>query len=215
MAIYIGWISGTHDPPAILAKAAAAANIAVSHYRDLSRDARKCDLIVTNNKFSQLETMCRNRLSNDGVPIIVLGKLESGERARWIKAGADDAVHLDWCAGELTARMKTAIRRAQFSGGLWSYGPLAFNLLERTVRYYGSSIRFNTREYNLLLYLAKARGEVVLREELLKNVWQIDFDPGTNRIDVYIFRLRDKLRQGSGTDIVETVRGKGYRIKPW
>ena len=69
------------------------------------------------------------------------------------------------------------------------------------------------REYDLLLALARAQGEPVKREELLADVWDIRFDPGTNVLDVHIGRVRKKVDR-HGRPLIETVRGVGYRMVP-
>ncbi len=211
MGMHIGWLSDSADLPAILA-GAAGKDMTVSHYDSILLAADECDLVCADSRHGEASSLCRQRLSNTGVAAILLGELDSEERSAWIKSGADDAVHLSWGADELAMRIRAAVRKAHLARGLWRHGPLTFKLLERTVCCGGKRVPFNMREYALLLYLARANGKTVCREELFKNVWGLDFDPGTNRIEVYMFRLRKKLRRHKAARLVQTVKGRGYRL---
>jgi len=81
----------------------------------------------------------------------------------------------------------------------------------RRVERAGRAVNLSPREYDLLFALVSAKGEVISRQELMRDVWNMDFDPGTNVLDVHIGRLRKKLDR-HGRPLIKTVRGKGYCI---
>ena len=89
---------------------------------------------------------------------------------------------------------------------------LTFDTASREVRRVGKRVELSTRESLLLECLLRAEGRVVSRRDILSAVWEYDFDPGTNLVDVYVRRLRDKLDRGHGTSLIQTVRGLGYRL---
>ena len=87
------------------------------------------------------------------------------------------------------------------------------DLLARVVKRQGKEIDLQTREFKLLEYLLKNKGQVVTRTMLLENVWEYNFDPQTNIIDVHISRLRNKIDNGFEKQILKTVRGVGFVIE--
>ena len=87
------------------------------------------------------------------------------------------------------------------------------NLTTKEVSRNGTQIKLTAREFKLLEYLIKNKNRVVTRTDILENVWEVDFDLGTNVIDVYINYLRKKAGQGLETKLIETVIGMGYIIK--
>jgi two-component system OmpR family response regulator len=105
-------------------------------------------------------------------------------------------------------------RRALPSGEITRLveGELELDLLARRVTWTGKRIDLQPREFRLLEYLVRHRGQVVTRSMLLEGVWDYHFDPGTNVIDVHVSRLRKKLDEGGAGNIVQTVRGTGYRV---
>jgi two-component system OmpR family response regulator len=102
------------------------------------------------------------------------------------------------------------MRRTHGFGRL-QVGGLEIDRLRRSVSLDGRPLDLTGREYALLLCLAAQDGRVVARSELLAQVWSTHFDPGSNLIDVQISRLRDKL--GDSSWMIDTVRGKGYRLR--
>ena len=83
----------------------------------------------------------------------------------------------------------------------------------RTVTVGGQTVELTKREFDLLHYLLKNKGIVVTREMLMENVWDFDFDGGTNAVDVYIRFLRGKIDEAFGIKLIHTVRGVGYVIR--
>jgi DNA-binding response OmpR family regulator len=88
-------------------------------------------------------------------------------------------------------------------------GPLSLDLAGHRASLADRSVSLSARESSLLAAFARHAGEVLSREELLRQVWELDFDPGSNVVEVYVSALRRKL----GPQVVETVRGRGYRLR--
>ena len=91
------------------------------------------------------------------------------------------------------------------------YGEVVLDLARRRVERSGRRVDLSPREFDLLLALVRAKGDLVSRAELLHDVWDIDFDPGTNVLDVHVGRLRRKI-DAMGSPLIENKRGQGYRI---
>ena len=88
------------------------------------------------------------------------------------------------------------------------------NLLTREVARSGKPVALTTREFSLLEHLMRSPGRVLTRVEICERVWDYNFDPGTNLVEVYVQRLRKKIDGDSPNKLIETIRGVGYRIKP-
>lgn len=145
------------------------------------------------------------------LPVIVVSGEESvAERVRGLRMGADDYVTKKVEPEELLARIEAVVRRRR-SLAPFDFGDLRVDPVRRRVERAGKSIELSPKEYDLLLALVRAGGEVVARQDLLREVWDMDFDPGTNLLDVHVGRLRRKV-DGGGLPLIETVRGEGYRL---
>jgi two-component system OmpR family response regulator len=162
-----------------------------------------------------LTLLTRLRESGNRTPVVMLSALASlDERVRGLRAGSDDYVTKPFELAELLARLEAVQRRATGGGEVTRLveGELELDLLARRVSYGGRRIDLQPREFRLLEYLVRHRGQIVTRSMLLEGVWDYHFDPGTNVIDVHVSRLRKKLDEGGAGQIVETVRGAGYRV---
>lgn len=157
------------------------------------------------------ELLLRVRERGDEVPILfVTGRDSLEERVRGLRLGADDYIVKPAEFDEVLARIEAVVRRRRALPTL-QYGSLTLDLARRRVARAGNSVDLSPREYDLLLALVQAEGQVVSRTELLREVWDMDFDPETNVIDVHIGRVRKKLGR-FGASCIETVRGEGYRV---
>lgn len=159
-------------------------------------------------------SILRNLRERDiGTPVIVLTARGSlNERLDGLKLGADDYMTKPFFVEELVARLHVVTRRATGSGkSILSNGEVSLNLVTREVRFGEEAIELTAREFALLSYLMRSPGRVFSRAQICEHVWNYHFDPGTNIVDVYIQKLRKKLA-GDG-EIIETVRGVGYRIR--
>lgn len=154
------------------------------------------------------------RLRGEGfrVPIIVLtARGEVDDRVEGLDLGADDYLTKPFAFDELLARIRA--RRREIEGGpatTLSVGDITLDIPTRRVQVGERRIDLTAREYALLQVFLRRPGQVLTREQLLSQVWELDWDPGSNVVDVYVGYLRRKL--GSGR--IETVRGMGYRLIP-
>ena len=137
------------------------------------------------------------------------------ERVEGLKAGGDDYLTKPFAFSELLARLE-ALERRSAAGALettLAAGDLVMDLLDREVKRGDTPIDLQPREFRLLEYLMRHRNQVVTRTMLLENVWDYNFDPQTNVIDVHISRLRGKIDKNFDTQLLNTVRGAGYILR--
>lgn len=143
---------------------------------------------------------------------VALGLALSDQRARWLVAGFGDALGPDVGIDELAGRAARVLA-GRLGATARRHGRLGLDLVERDARVDGRRLRLNPREFALLWRLADARGASVSRVELLRDVFDLRFDPGTNRLAVHICRLRKKLRQAGLSSLLVTGPGDGaYRL---
>jgi two-component system OmpR family response regulator len=150
-------------------------------------------------------------------PVLMLSALgRSIDRAEGLDAGVDDYLAKPYDPTELLARIRALHRRATEPdrGALISLGSLQCHPKARTVYIDGEYVALSPKEYRLLRYFLDHAGEVVTRTMLLKDIWNLDFDPQTNVVDVSVSRLRRKLEGGgkaAGPTIL-TAWGSGYQL---
>lgn len=154
------------------------------------------------------------RAKGDATPILFLSALgQVDDRVKGLRAGGDDYLVKPYAFAELLARIETlARRRGDEPQTEIKVGDLEIDLLGRRVSRAGEKIDLQPREFKLLEYLARNADRVVTRTMLLENVWEYNFDPQTNVIDVHISRLRGKIDKGFEAPLLHTVRGAGYRL---
>lgn len=158
------------------------------------------------------------RARGDTTPILMLSALDAVEdRVEGLRLGADDYLVKPFAFDELLARIAALIRRANGSGdmaGPLELGDLVFDRDALTVTRAGRRIDLTAKELALLELLISAPGRVFSRERILNTVWGLGEDPLTNVVDVYIGRLRRKLRlDAAAGPTITTLRGRGYRIE--
>lgn len=155
------------------------------------------------------------REQKNTVPVILLtARSALNERLEGLNLGADDYLCKPFFIEELAARLHAVGRRA--SGNTLNRlecGKLIVDLITREVRVGEHIIDLTTREFSLLELLLRSPDRVYTRTQILEHVWGYDFDPQTNVVDVYIRRLRNKIKDFLGAPVIETVRGVGYRLK--
>lgn len=159
-----------------------------------------------------LEILKKMRAGGETVPVIIItAKDEVEERARGLDFGADDYVTKPFHLVELRARIQAAIRRYYGkTNPVLSVGALLINPQTRKVSVHGRPIELFAKEFDILEYLAQRAPAVVSAEELVEHVYDEQFDPFSSVLRVHISRLRKKLSQASGRDLIQTMRGKGY-----
>lgn len=149
------------------------------------------------------------------VPVLLLtARSELNERLEGLHLGADDYLTKPFFVEELAARILAVGRRASGNArSLLAVGDLTLNLLTREVTRAGVPIDLTAREFTLLERLMRSPGRVFTRSQILEQVWDCDFDPGSNLVDVYVQRLRRKVDGDSPDRLIETIRGVGYRLR--
>lgn len=162
-----------------------------------------------------LSVVQRVRAAEIDVPILLLTALgRIDDRVSGLEAGADDYLVKPFAFSELAARINALARRRPLNTeptALECAG-LVIDLLKRLVLREGEAIVLQPREFRLLEELMRENGKVVTRTMLLERVWNYHFDPQTNIVETHISRLRAKLNEGGKPDLIETVRGVGYRM---
>jgi DNA-binding response OmpR family regulator len=146
------------------------------------------------------------------VPVIwVTARDGVDERVKGLQLGGDDYVVKPFAFAELLARIQ-AVRRRHALSEVRRVADLEIDPVAGTVRRGGHSLDLTRMEYTLLRRLAEQPGHAVSRGELLKSVWGIEFDPGTNVVDVHVRRLRRKVDAPFDVPLIHTVRGAGYSL---
>jgi len=158
------------------------------------------------------------RNSDNTTPAIILSALgEVEDRVMGLRNGGDDYLVKPFALSELLARVELAAQRKRNNYDAketeLQAGDLTLNLLSRKAVRADEEIPLQSREFKLLEYMLRHKGQVVTRTMLLEHVWGYHFDPQTNVIDVHISRLRSKVDKGFSEEIITTVRGAGYIIK--
>lgn len=149
-------------------------------------------------------------------PILVLSALgDVDNRVEGLKAGGDDYLTKPYAFSELLARIEALNRRnvPLSHDNKLTLSDLEMDLSRHKVKRNGKTIPLQPREYRLLEYLMRHSGQVVSRTMLLEQVWDYNFDPQTNVIDVHISRLRNKIDKDFDIPLLHTVRGAGYSIR--
>ena len=143
------------------------------------------------------------------LPFIMLTAADDlGSKVGGLEAGADDYVTKPFAIDELVARVKARLRWQDGGATVLKAGSLTLDLAAHRAFIDGKEVQLSARELSLLAAFMRHPGQVLSRGQLLEMVWELDFDPGSNVVDVHVAALRRKL--GSGA--IETIRGSGYRF---
>lgn len=150
------------------------------------------------------------------VPILMLTALgTTDDVVSGLDAGADDYLTKPFRFKELLARIRALSRRGSLSKGgkVLEIADLTLNLDTKSVTRAGREINLTAREFTLLTFFLQNRGRVMSRVDILEQVWEVNFDTGTNVIDVYVNYLRNKIDKPFDTKLIHTVVGMGYVMK--
>lgn len=161
------------------------------------------------------EVLARIRARRPALPVLMLTARDAlEEKVSALNAGADDYLTKPFAFDELLARIHALSRRLdQRSAAVLEVGPLRIDLLARRAWHDERQLDLTNREFNLLEYFMRHPGQVLSRAQLLAAVWEQDFDPGSNVVDVYVRYLRRKVDAPSRPSLIATVRGSGYRLE--
>ena len=162
-----------------------------------------------------LSVLSQLRKRNNTTPVLLLSaRGEVNERVQGLNAGADDYLPKPFIIAELVARIRALVRRGgETKPTVLRLADLALDTVTHEAERGGTKIGFTVREYRLLEYLLQNSGRICGRMSIIEKVWDYDFDPGTNLVDVYIKRLREKIDDGFSPKLLHTVRGIGYVMK--
>ncbi len=162
-----------------------------------------------------MEVCRRLRSSGSDVPILMLtARGGVDERIAGLDAGADDYLAKPFEFGELLARLRALLRRGSVVAPLEiRVGDLEIDTRSHRVTVRSQPVTLTTKEYSVLEYLARNSGRIVTREELAEHVWDQEFDPFSNLIEVYINRLRRHFDRTTPAKLIHTVRGAGYMLE--
>ena len=158
------------------------------------------------------------RLREAGIvtPALIISALgEVDDRVRGLRGGGDDYLVKPFAFAELLARVEALARRSTnvVKETILRVGDLELDLMSRTVSRNGKEIDLLPREFQVLEYLVRNEGQVVPRAMLLQHVWNLNFDPTTNIIDVYVGRVRRKVDSQQSYPLIHTIRGVGFCVR--
>jgi len=183
-------------------------------------DERTYDLLILDVKLPYIDGIQLAhyiRTKNTQVPILMLTALDTtADKLAGFDAGIDDYLVKPFDFMELVARLKALLKRAAKTTELPNVlrvADLELDLDQKLARRGGQTIELTAKEFALLEYLMRNRGRVVSKVDIAEKVWDIDFDTGTNFIEVYINYLRKKIDKEALTKLIHTVVGMGYTLK--
>jgi len=167
-------------------------------------------------KLDGLTLIEKIRDKKNQMPILILSARRTvDDRVKGLQQGSDDYLTKPFAFSELLARVQALIRRSSGTAEPTSLtiGDLSINLLSREVVRDGRRITLHPTEFSLLEYLMRNAGRVVSKTMIIEHVWNYNFDPQTNIVEVRICRLRDKIDKDFSRKFIQTVRGVGYVLK--
>lgn len=181
-----------------------------------SFDAAVVDIMLPG--MDGLEMIRHLRERKDNTPILILSARRSvDDRVLGFRQGGDDYLTKPFSFSELLVRLQSLIRRSGSVAGTvptrLEYADISMDLVSRQVHRGDTRIDLQPREYSLLEYFLRHPGQVLSKTMILEHVWDYDFDPQTNVVDVLVFRLRRKLEQEGEPKIIHTIRGVGYVLR--
>ncbi len=176
-------------------------------------DAVVCDVGLPGTE-SGLDWCRWFRSAGHWTPVLMLtAHTGVADRIAGLDCGADDYLGKPFSFGELAARLRALLRRGETARPtLLVNGHLVLDPAEHQVRWHDTVVDLSPREFSLLDYFMRRPGDVLRRSEILDHVWDYAYDGTSNVVDVYVRYLRVRLLQAGADDLIETVRGVGYRL---
>jgi len=176
-------------------------------------DAIVLDIMLPGRDGLSLLRQLRERKNT--TPVLLLSaRGEVNERVEGLNLGADDYLPKPFVLAELIARVRALGRRGgESKSAMLRVGDLTLDSVTRQAERAGVAIELTAREYRLLEFLMRSAGRLCGRMMILEKVWDYDFDPNTNLVDVHIMRLRQKIDANFERKLVHTVRGTGYVLR--
>ena len=182
--------------------------------------AQKFDLIILDVMLPDINgvDLCRQvRKNNSNIPILMLTALDRvDDKVAGLQAGADDYLPKPFHFSELVARVSALLRRNRQDNNeeqILTFSDLRLNTWTKTAERNGEEIFLTTKEYHLLELFMRNPNKTLSRDFIAEKVWDIQFDTGTNFIDVYVNYLRKKTEKGQQEKLIQTVIGMGYILK--
>ena len=162
-----------------------------------------------------LSVLRQLRDQQNRTPVLLLSARGAvNERVEGLNAGADDYLPKPFVIAELVARVRALGRRGNESKStLLRVADLTLDAISHRAQRGGKTFGLTAREFRLLEFLMRSAGRICGRMSIIEKVWDYDFDPGTNLVDVYVKRLREKIDDGFEAKLLHTVRGIGYVLK--
>lgn len=188
---------------------------AVGLARDLRPDVIVLDVMMPELDGVRLLRMIRaDSLLKDTPVILLTARASVEDRVKGFETGADDYVPKPFEPRELLLRIQALLRRAKSAAAKpdtrLAAGPVVLDVERHEVSVGGGVIELTATEFKLLRLLIERKGRVQTRDALLSDVWNYDAELETRTVDTHVRRLREKL--GAGSEIIETIRGVGYRV---
>ena len=190
---------------------------ALDKFDKVSPDLVLLDLMIPHISGTEV---CRQIRTKSQVPIIMLtAKDTEVDKVVGLELGADDYIVKPYSKAELVARIKAVLRRQvgevdKEVTGLITAGPIVIDIDRHLVTINGSSISLPLKEFELLEFLARNKGRVLTRTQLIDRVWGSDYFGDTKTLDVHVKRLRAKIEQDPANPVyIQTIRGLGYKFE--
>ncbi|HUC89708.1 MAG TPA: response regulator transcription factor [Patescibacteria group bacterium] len=144
-------------------------------------------------------------------PILMLtAKTTIGDKVRGLDAGADDYLPKPFSFDELLARVRALLRRPKENkGNIFTTGPLTLDIVSKEATVQGSPVHLTAKEFQMLEYLIRHKGEVISKDQLLDHVWADDSRVQHNTVETFVANIRKKI----GDEVIMTMRGHGYKVK--